>query len=59
MENKAKEREALKNELAQTLVKEIIPECANLFHNKGFDAAIVYAVNQGIHFAVNHLNKYI
>lgn len=59
MEDKNKEVDALKNELATKLLKEIIPECANLFHIKGFDAAITYAVNQGINFAVNNIKKYM
>lgn len=59
MENKDKEVDALKNELAQKLLKEIIPECENLLIIKGFRAAIVYAVNQGISFAVNRLKRYI
>lgn len=59
MENKVEEREALKNELSTKLLKEIIPECENLFSTKGFTTAIVYAVNQGIHFAVSHFQKYI
>lgn len=59
MENKNKEIDALKNELAQKLLNEIIPECANVFHTKGFDAAIAYAVNQGISFAINRIKKYI
>ena len=59
MENKDKEIAVLKNELAQKLLNEIIPECANLFHIKGFDAAIAYAVNQGINFAVNNIKKYM
>lgn len=59
MENKDKEVDVLKNELATKLLKEIIPECENLFSTKGFNAAIVYAVNQGISFAVNRFKKYI
>lgn len=59
MENKDKELEVLKNELATKLLKEIIPESANLFYTKGFDAAITYAVKQGINFAVNHIKKYM
>lgn len=57
MEDKNKEVDALKNELAQELLNEIIPECANVFHTKGFDAAIAYAVNKGINFAVSHIKK--
>ena len=57
MENKDKEIDALKNELATKLLKEIIPESANLFHTKGFNAAIAYAVNQGISFAINRIKK--
>ena len=59
MEDKDKELDALKNELAQKLLNEIIPECASVFHTKGFDAAIAYAVNKGINFAVNHIKKYM
>lgn len=59
MENKNKEVDALKNEFAQKLLNEIIPECENLFIIKGFRATIVYAVNQGISFAINRLKKYI
>lgn len=59
MENKNKELDALKNELAQKLLNEIIPECKNLFATKGFEATIGYAVNQGISFAINHIQKYI
>lgn len=59
MENKNKEVDVLKNELAQKLLNEIIPECENLFIIKGFQATIVYAVNQGISFAVNRIQKYI
>jgi hypothetical protein len=59
MENKDKELEVLKNELAIKLLTEIIPKCENLFSTKGFTAAITYAVNQGISFAINHIQKYI
>lgn len=57
MENKDKKVDALKNELAQKLLNEIIPECASIFHTKGFDAAIAYAVNKGINFAVSQIKK--
>lgn len=58
-ENKNKELDALKNEFATKILKEVIPECTNLVRTKGFDATIIYAVNQGISFAINCLKKYI
>lgn len=57
MEDKNKEVDAFKNEIAKKLLNEIIPECASVFHTKGFDAAIAYAVNKGINIAVSYIKK--
>lgn len=58
MDTKTKEERM--NELEKEFrekYKKVLPECAEMFATKGFDAAINYAMSQGVNFAVSFMKK--